>query len=123
VVPWAEGEKNLHINCLELLAASHAVQAFARDKRETVVQLHLDSTTTVAYINHIGGTKSPTLRYLATTLWGWCLQRRLFLIASHTLGVLNTRADLLSRSVIDRHDWQLNLAVFQRMSSLWGQLR
>jgi len=23
--PWAEGEKNLHINCLELLAASHAV--------------------------------------------------------------------------------------------------
>ena len=121
--PWAEGEKNLHLNCLELLAASHAVQAFARDKRETVVQLHLDSATAVAYINHMGGTRFPELRYLATTLWGWCLQRRLFLVASHIPGVLNTRADLLSRSVVDRHDWQPNPAIFQRINSLWGPLQ
>lgn len=81
-----------------------------------------DNTTAVAYINHLGGTKSPDLRSLAVQLWDWCLQKHLFLIASHIPGVNNTRADLLSRSVVDRHDWQLNPEVFRKIESLWGPL-
>ena len=120
---WTDQERRrLHINCLELMAVFHAVRAFTKDKRHMVIQVHLDNTTAVAYINHLGGTKSPDLRSLAVRLWDWCLQRYLFLMASHIPGVNNTRADLLSRSVVDRHDWQLNPGVFRKIDSLWGPL-
>ena len=66
--PWTEEEQLLHINCLELPGASHAVHAFAKDKRDLVIQIYMDNTTAVAYINHMGGTKSPKLRSLATSL-------------------------------------------------------
>ena len=119
---WTDQESRLHINSLELLAVFHAVWAFAKDKTDLVIQVHLDNTTAVAYINHLGGTKSPDLRSLAVNLWDWCLQRHLFLIAFHIPGVNNTRADLLSRSVVDRHDWQLNPEVFREIDTLWGPL-
>lgn len=35
-----------------------------------VIQIHLDNTTAVAYINHLGGTKSHDLRSLAANLCG-----------------------------------------------------
>lgn len=38
----------LHINCLELLAVFHAVQAFANNKKDTVIQVYPDNTTAVA---------------------------------------------------------------------------
>ena len=56
---WTDQERRLHINCLELMAVFHAVQTSAKDKRHMVIQVHLDNTTAVAYINHLGGTKSP----------------------------------------------------------------
>ena len=129
--PWTKEEKSLHINCLELLGATFAVQAFAKDKQNIVIQLHIDNATLVAYINHMGGTKSPQLMggtkspqlcALAKTLWDWCIQRGIFLVASHIAGVDNVEADFLSRSVVDRHDWQLNPAVFQKLNTLWGPL-
>lgn len=112
----------LHIDCLELLAVFHAVRAFAKDKKQMMIQIHLDNTTAVAYVNHLGGTKSLDLRSIAVQLGDWCLQKHLFLIASHIRGVSNTRADLLSRTVIDGHDWQMNPEIFRRIESLWSSL-
>ncbi len=34
----------------------------------------------------------------------------------------NVEADYLSRTMIDRHDWQLNPVVFQCFNTLWGPL-
>ena len=42
---------------------------------------------------------------------------------SHIPGKQNVGADLLSRSIVDRHDWKLNSAVFQAINSLWGPLQ
>ena len=120
--PWTTEEKLLHINCLELLGAKFAVQAFAKDKQNVVIQLHLDNTTAIAYINHMGGTRSTMLCSMARALWDWCLQRHIFLVASHIPGRINVEADHLSRTVTDRHDWQLNPTVFQELNSLWGPL-
>ena len=67
--PWTTSEKHLHINCLELLGASHAVKAFCQGKKQIVIHLRMDSSTAIAYINHLGGTRSPTLCALASDLW------------------------------------------------------
>ena len=53
--PWSPQEQILHINCLELLAASLAVQTFAKQKSDITILLELDNTTAVAYINRMGG--------------------------------------------------------------------
>ena len=82
-----------------------------------VIQVHLDNMTAVAYINYLEGTN---LCSLAVRVWDWSLQRHLFLVESHIPGVNISRADLLSRSVVDRHNWQLNPKVFRNIDSLWA---
>ena len=43
-------------NCLELLVATYAIQAFAKDKRDLVVHMCMDNTTAVAYVIGFGKT-------------------------------------------------------------------
>ena len=121
--PWTFEEKALHINCLELLGATYAIQAFAKDKRDLVVHVHMDNTTAVAYVNHMGGTKSSRLCSMTKNLWDWCLQRHLIIVASHIPGKQNVGADLLSRSIVDLHEWMLDPMIFQVINSLWGPLQ
>ena len=52
---WSQRETALHINCLELLAATLAVQSFAKGQSRLNILLRIDNTTAVAYINHLGG--------------------------------------------------------------------
>ena len=52
--PWADQESGMHINCLELLAATLALKCFAKHKTKISVLLKLDNTTAVAYINNLG---------------------------------------------------------------------
>ena len=54
--PWSGQEMSDHINCLELQAATLALQTFTKDRRGTSVLLRIDDTTAVAYINNRGGT-------------------------------------------------------------------
>ena len=49
------------INILELQAAFFALKAFCNNTHHTHVQLQIDNTTAVAYINNMGGSKSPLL--------------------------------------------------------------
>ena len=74
--PWTEHKVKMHINCLELLAATFAVQTFA--KKVATILLKLDNTSAVAYINNLGGTVSPELVELAKNLWMWCLERNIY---------------------------------------------
>lgn len=54
-----EEEAQLHINCLELLAATFAIQTFAKEITWVTILLKLDNTSAVvAYINNLGGTQS-----------------------------------------------------------------
>ena len=53
--PWSVTERSMHINCLELLAATLAVKAFMKDCLGSAVLLQMDNTTAVAYVNNLGG--------------------------------------------------------------------
>ena len=120
--PWTEEEAQMHINCLELLAATFATQTFAKEITDTTILLKIDNTTAVAYINNLGGTISQDLVVLAKDLWMWCLERNIHIIAQHLPGVLNQTADAESRLMRDRMDWKLNPCLYRRIDQLLGPI-
>ena len=63
------------------------------------ILLRIDNTTTVAYINNLGGTASKELVILTRDLWMWCLERNIHIAPVHLPGVLNAIADTDSRQM------------------------
>ncbi|XP_065902413.1 uncharacterized protein [Dysidea avara] len=120
--PWSQQERSMHINCLELLAATLATKTFAKSKTSISILLRIDNTTAVAYINNLGGTVSRELVMLTRNLWMWCLERNIHITAVHLPGALNTIADTESREMLDRTDWKLNPVIFQKITTLYGPL-
>lgn len=110
---WTSHEACKHINILELQAALFALKSFASDTRNTHIQLQLDNTTAVAYINNMGGIKSDELDYLAKKLWEWSISRDIWVSAVHIPGKTNVDADEQSREFYDKHEWSVNNTVFQ----------
>ena len=99
----------------ELLAAFLALQCFAKQQHNTTILLKMDNVTAVTYINKMGGTQSEGLCHLALTIWNWCLQQNIFLIAEYLPGEENTVADEESRNMKDRCDWMLNPRIFRQV--------
>ena len=120
--PWSPKEATMHINCLELLAATLAIQTFAKKQEDILIHLKMDSTSALTYINKMGGTVSPDLNRLTKELWSWCLARNITLRASHLPGILNEKADEESRIMKDRSDWMLCPEIFRRIRSQFGPL-
>eukprot|EP00794_Sanderia_malayensis_P010499 gene10499-11598_t len=96
-----------HINCLELQAAYFAIKSYCRNKIFKHIRIMTDNQTTVAYINHMGGTKSATCNNIAITIWNFCIQQNCWISAAHVPGVDNTIADNKSRKFHDNTEWQL----------------
>lgn len=65
------------INYLELLAAYFALKSFCKAENNIHVRLRIDNTTSVAYINNMGGIKSVACDNLAKELWSWCINRHM----------------------------------------------
>ena len=112
----------MHINCLELLAATLAAKTFLKGQIGQSVLLQLDNQTAVAYINNMGGTVSPQLTDLAKALWMWALSNDIALIAEYIPGVANVVADAESRSMTDRADWKLHPRLLQGINQKKGPL-
>ena len=64
-------ERKLHINCLEFLAGSFAVNSFTKNRLCVHVRLRMDNTSAVTYVNCLEGTHSLVLSNLALALWEW----------------------------------------------------
>ena len=110
---WSREVASLHINSLELLAVLQALQSFEDVVKGRSVLVRSDNMTVVSYINHQGGTHSPSLCRLAIDLWEWCLPRQIHLSASHIPGEDNLLADFLSRGRFLPSEWMLKTSVFQ----------
>ena len=110
---WSREDSRLHINSLELLAVFRALQSFEDLVKGHSVLVRSDNMTVVAYINHQGGTHSPSLCRLALNLWNWCLSHRIHLSATHIPGVDNLLADFLSRGRFLPSEWMLKNSVFR----------
>ena len=101
------------INYLELLAAFHAIKVLCQNMHNIHVLVKLDNKTAVAYINHMGGTKSLLCNKLAKEIWCWCIQQNIWLTATYVPGQFNTIADHYSRHFNEQTEWQLNTEIFQ----------
>jgi len=90
----------MHIDCLELLAASLVMKTFAKSKTAISILLRIDNTSAVAYINNMGRTASKELLTLMRDLWMRCLERNIHITAVHLPSVLNTIAKTDSREML-----------------------
>ena len=83
---WSLHESSLHINCLELLAATYAINAFTKSLNNNRVLMQMDNTSATAYLNKMGEAKQGVLDKHARTLWEWCLNKKITLRAEHIPG-------------------------------------
>ena len=94
---WPREVASFHIYSLVLLAVLQALRSFEDIVKGRSVLVRSDSMTVVSYINHQGGTHSPSLCRLAVDLRSWCLPCQIHLSASHISGEDILLADILSR--------------------------
>ena len=114
---WSFSDSLLHINRLELKAVLFAIKSLFSDSSNISLLVLCDNTPTVSYINHMGGTKSRQLCNLSLELWDYCLSRNIWLKAVYFRGKDNVRADKLSRSFSDNHDYFLTPSWFSKLHS------
>ena len=112
---WSQRESKHHINYLELLASFHALQCFVSNSRSIHVRLALDNSAAVAYINNMGGVRSPLLDSLSRSIWEWCKLRDIFISAQP--GKAKNQADTLSREISSNLEWSINDEVFHEVIS------
>ncbi len=75
---------------LELVGGALAIKTFAKDRSNIHVHLQMDNTSTIAYLNHMGGTRSQIISHSACSLWRWCLQRQPSIQHHGRLGIADT---------------------------------
>ena len=109
------------INYLELLASFLGLQSFCNKEMNIHIHLKMDNITAVTYINNMGGTKSVACNRLAKQIWQWCLDRQIWLTASHLPGEQNCVADYESRHFQTQTEWMLDVGVFQDICKIVGK--
>ena len=84
---WPPEQHSKHINWKELMAIFHTIQLPQLQGKS----LHIlcDNMTTIAYVNHFGGSRSPTLMDLADQIWRHCLATGTRLHLSYVPSAMN----------------------------------
>ena len=80
---WSPVEASLHINELELKAVLFALHPLFNNISNKHTRLMLDNTTTVCYINNMGGIKLRSCNVIAKSVWQFALERNNFLRPAH----------------------------------------
>ena len=116
---WKPEHENRHINWLEMEAVRITLQRNVTRWRGKVLRFLVDNSTTVAYVNKQGGTRSDEMNDLTRQLMNLALKNRITVTAFHLAGERNVVADLLSRkNQVCKNEWQLDANTFQ-----WVQTR
>ena len=117
---WSNVEKEHHINYLELKAVLLGLQSLCSSVSNSHVKVLTDNTTAVAYIRNMGGTRSIECNEMAREIWLWCKEKQIWLSVSHIPGVDNVLADAASRVLDDTTEWELQEAIYAKITKRWG---
>lgn len=115
---WHPGELT-HINALELRAIAFGLKSLCRE-RNIHIRIRTDSTTALAYVKNMGGTKSEDCLIEAVDIWEWAQKQNNWLTITHIPGVENVLADLRSRKFKDHLEWSLSEDIFKEICKTWG---
>ncbi|XP_043468351.1 uncharacterized protein LOC122502395 [Leptopilina heterotoma] len=117
---WNQEERSLHINELELIAAFLGLKRFIKNDRNCEILLRMDNTTSIAYINRMGGIQHPHLTQVARQIWHWCEERDLWFLASYLPSRDNKEADEGSRLLPKETEWELVSWAFKKINKTLG---
>lgn len=118
---WSNGERQLHINCLEFKAVILAIRFWSRTLRNAQLMIATDNATVASYINKMGGTHSYSLLEMAYEFYDLVDTIPLVARARHIPGATNVLADALSRPFKPSATvWMLNKDVFRWLCQVLG---
>ena len=115
---WSLKMSQKSSNTRELYAIWLGILCFLNKMKGKAIQVLTDNTTSLAYINNMGG-QEPHLSHLAKLIWDVAYRNDIHLVCRHVRGVNNGEADYLSR-IFDRYNWMLHPRLFKFLDSLWG---
>ena len=119
---WGTSDKGVHINVLELRAVILTLEQFCVLLQGQSVLVATDNTTTLAYINRQGGTRSQTLMAETVNLFRLTEAHGISIRARHIPGRLNILADQLSRkNQVCHTEWSLHPSVLESLWQTWGK--
>ena len=107
-------------NYLKIQAILLGLQSLGPDLSHAYSKIISDNTTAVAYINNIGGSHSPLCNDMARAVWEWCIDRDIWLTASHIPGKLNVIADRASMAFDESKEWKRDAAVYVQLMLHFG---
>src|ERR1700757_4882965 len=82
------------------------------------IRIMCDNTTTIAYVNKFGGTRSPALLQLAHRIWSFCLRMNTRFHLQYVASLFNP-ADAPSRRMTAQLEWRIHPKFFQRLEGKW----
>ena len=80
-----------------------------------------DNATAIAYINNVGGIKIETCNNIACRIWNFCIENKLWVLATHIPGKNNIETDQKSRILQDATEWKLHSKLFQKIVIKFGK--
>ena len=118
---WNQQEASHHISYLELLAVLLTIKALCGKCENLHIRVQCDNTTAVCYISNMGDSKFPDCNSVARQIWDYCVERNIWISASHLPGCENTEADRESRQFNVRTEWQLESDIYHSIPKQFGQ--
>ena len=118
---WTAWEQdNLSQNHKELLGVFYTLQGFEHRLRNKTVLVQTDNKSVMSYLGKGQGGRSRSLSVKAEEVLDWCLARGIRLRCLHLAGILNIRADKISRQYESRSEYMLRPEVFRSLERRWG---
>jgi hypothetical protein len=114
---WNQTEISNHINWKELMVIWYVVSMPKLQGRR--LHIYCDNTTTIAYINRFGGTRSAPLMNLANKIWNHCLATGTTITTSYVPSQFNP-ADPPSRQLRAQLEWSISPECYRQIDKIWG---
>ena len=111
---WSPHEKDLHINCKEMLAIYFSLRSFCAHFHGLHIRVLSDNTTAISVLNKMGTVRSQQWNLIAQTVWQFCRDNKIWITCAHIPGKLNTEADTESRKEYKQAEWMLNSDIFEK---------
>ena len=116
---WHQSELE-HINVLELKAILFGLKSLCKLYNKHI-RIRTDSTTALAYVKNMGGTRSASCMHVTKEIWNWAQNTNCWLSITHIPGTLNVLADLRSRCFRQQTEWSLSPRLFHYICKKIGK--
>ena len=116
---WTPEESCFHINTLEMAAALYTLKIYIRDVFNCHIQLKVDSTSSLAWINKKTA-PNEAIFLIVKEFWDYCMGKNLGVSASYINTTKNVVADKESRKLRNNLEWSLQTPIFDKIRLFYG---